>query len=222
MDYLQHHGIEGQRWGKRNGPPYPLSRSRMSAKEKARNPRTMTDDELRSAINRKRLENQYSSLSSRTGKYGKINSGISIAKKGLNLVGKSANTASNIYKLKGSTKKEAIDNIENLSKKEKKALKKAIPEYKNEKRAAIISNTSNLSEKALDIKVKPKVNFSEMSDAELKKAIDRMILEENYNDLYGLNKGKDYTEQVISDVGDAVSVLGSAVSIAMLIKELKE
>lgn len=24
-DYLQHHGIKGQRWGKQNGPPYPLS-----------------------------------------------------------------------------------------------------------------------------------------------------------------------------------------------------
>lgn len=25
-NYLAHHGIEGQRWGKRNGPPYPLER----------------------------------------------------------------------------------------------------------------------------------------------------------------------------------------------------
>lgn len=24
-DYIQHHGIKGQQWGKRNGPPYPLS-----------------------------------------------------------------------------------------------------------------------------------------------------------------------------------------------------
>lgn len=32
--YLQHHGILGQRWGKRNGPPYPLSRSKKSTKEK--------------------------------------------------------------------------------------------------------------------------------------------------------------------------------------------
>lgn len=24
QEYLEHHGIEGQKWGKRNGPPYPL------------------------------------------------------------------------------------------------------------------------------------------------------------------------------------------------------
>lgn len=25
---LQHHGIEGQRWGVKNGPPYPLERTK--------------------------------------------------------------------------------------------------------------------------------------------------------------------------------------------------
>lgn len=23
-DYLSHHGIKGQKWGVRNGPPYPI------------------------------------------------------------------------------------------------------------------------------------------------------------------------------------------------------
>lgn len=33
-NYLEHHGILGQRWGKKNGPPYPLGASDHSAREK--------------------------------------------------------------------------------------------------------------------------------------------------------------------------------------------
>lgn len=33
-DYLEHHGILGQSWGHRNGPPYPLSSGKHSASEK--------------------------------------------------------------------------------------------------------------------------------------------------------------------------------------------
>jgi len=36
-EYLAHHGILGMRWGKKNGPPYPLNASQMTAKEKAKN-----------------------------------------------------------------------------------------------------------------------------------------------------------------------------------------
>lgn len=42
-NYLVHHGIDGQKWGRRNGPPYPLLRNaagqlraRAQAKRKAR------------------------------------------------------------------------------------------------------------------------------------------------------------------------------------------
>ena len=35
-DYLMHHGIKGQKWGDRNGPPYPLGSDQKSAREKRR------------------------------------------------------------------------------------------------------------------------------------------------------------------------------------------
>lgn len=33
-EYIEHHGIQGQSWGHRNGPPYPLNPSDRSASEK--------------------------------------------------------------------------------------------------------------------------------------------------------------------------------------------
>lgn len=75
---LYHHGIEGQRWGKRNGPPYPLNSSAKSfterraakkaAKKNAEQEKTKTarqrakelsDDELRAQIARLKLEDEY-------------------------------------------------------------------------------------------------------------------------------------------------------------------
>ena len=35
-DYLEHHGILGQKWGKRNGPPYPLTGGKYSKVELAK------------------------------------------------------------------------------------------------------------------------------------------------------------------------------------------
>lgn len=37
-DYLIHYGIKNQKWGKKNGPPYPLSDDQRSAAEKKANP----------------------------------------------------------------------------------------------------------------------------------------------------------------------------------------
>lgn len=33
-EYLKHHGILGMKWGKKNGPPYPLGASDHSTSEK--------------------------------------------------------------------------------------------------------------------------------------------------------------------------------------------
>lgn len=36
-NYLEHHGILGQKWGKKNGPPYPLSSEQMTSRELRKN-----------------------------------------------------------------------------------------------------------------------------------------------------------------------------------------
>ena len=40
---LAHHGIKGQRWGKLNGPPYPLDYQEHSSIEKKQNPKATID-----------------------------------------------------------------------------------------------------------------------------------------------------------------------------------
>lgn len=72
--FLAHHGIIGQKWGEKNGPPYPLDSSQKSAAEKkkgksdaqketerakkiaSKNRGTLTDEELSEKIRRLEAE----------------------------------------------------------------------------------------------------------------------------------------------------------------------
>lgn len=42
--YLEHHGIKGQKWGVRNGPPYPLDYEDHNASEKSKNSKGSLDN----------------------------------------------------------------------------------------------------------------------------------------------------------------------------------
>ena len=44
-DYLEHHGVQGQKWGDRNGPPYPLKPGEHSAAEKKAGWRSSLSDD---------------------------------------------------------------------------------------------------------------------------------------------------------------------------------
>ena len=44
QDWLEHHGIKGQHWGVRNGPPYPLSFNDHSPAQKRLNPKSALDN----------------------------------------------------------------------------------------------------------------------------------------------------------------------------------
>lgn len=50
---LVHHGIKGQKWGKMNGPPYPLGSSPKSRRSKAEQ-RLTGSKRSRSAVGKKR------------------------------------------------------------------------------------------------------------------------------------------------------------------------
>ena len=53
-EYLKHHGILGQKWGKKNGPPYPLDASDHSSSEKKAGWRKSLDKDSSTEDNKKK------------------------------------------------------------------------------------------------------------------------------------------------------------------------
>lgn len=52
---LEHHGIRGQKWGKKNGPPYPLDYDAHSSEEKKQNAKLAIDGDASTGKTRKDL-----------------------------------------------------------------------------------------------------------------------------------------------------------------------
>ena len=61
-DYLEHHGILGQKWGAQNGPPYPLSPSDYSAAERKLNKMRSKSDSLKKKAAKKQIKAGKASL----------------------------------------------------------------------------------------------------------------------------------------------------------------
>lgn len=75
--------------------------------------------------------------------------------------------------------------------------------------------------------VKKKMDLSKMSDQELRDRINRANLEKQYNDLFGepakvtVSKGRQFAQNVLEVGGSVLAVTGSALGIALAIKELR-
>lgn len=97
--YLQHSGIVGMKWGKRNGPPYPLNYSDLSQEEKEQakqkavrsgniteavnNIDHFTDSELKQLKERFRLDQEVKSLAAES-----VNTGEKVVDATMNKIGK--------------------------------------------------------------------------------------------------------------------------------------
>lgn len=89
-DYLEHHGIDGQKWGQTNGPPYPIEPGNHSAAEK----RAMKKDIKWINKNEKKIKNKaYSQSKKEIDEYASLLS----RKYGLNANGKLSKSFINAY-----------------------------------------------------------------------------------------------------------------------------
>lgn len=86
----------------------------------------------------------------------------------------------------------------------------------NDLQRAINRPSTNRSKKRLDL--------SSMSDNELRDKISRELLERQYNDVFNAkqtSKGRTYVQKTLEVAGDVLAATGTALGIALAIKELK-
>lgn len=204
--YLQHHGVKGQRWGRRryqnkDGSLTPAGKKRRAAEEDVS---SLSDEELRSRINRLNLEKRYTNLSRSKG-----SNVLGTAGKVTSMGSDAGNIAKNANKLRGKSSQGA-----DLASKGADVATKSISA------ASKIKNISD--EKKLVKRTKPKLES--MSDEELRKVVNRMDMEQQYSSLKSesVSRGKVSAGQVLSIAGDVLAVGASATAIAVAIYNLKK
>lgn len=69
-----------------------------------------------------------------------------------------------------------------------------------------------------------RMDLSKMSDQEMRNKINRELLERQYNDMFApkkVSKGREVVKATLAVAGTTLALTGSALSIALAIKELK-
>lgn len=88
----------------------------------------------------------------------------------------------------------------------------------------LTSNTKRMIDSSVKNKKKTTMDLSSMSDKEMRDKINRAFLEKQYNEMFAPQKeakGREFASKVLDNAGNILAVTGSALSIALAIKELK-
>lgn len=80
------------------------------------------------------------------------------------------------------------------------------------------------NDNAIKNKPKQQMDLSNMTDKEMRDQINRKLLEKQYNDLFApqtTSKGREYAGKILDSAGTALAITGSALGVALAIKELR-
>ena len=190
-DYLVHHGILGQKWGVRR---YQNPDGSLTSEGKERyGYKTMSDSELRDAVNRKRLENRYKEL--KTGRGTNVSRSIESA------TGKAGQLAKAQYGDKN-PKTKTVNAAGNVAKDAGKIVDKA-------------TETKIKADRN-------KIDTSKLSKEDLQKAINRMELEKEYEKLSKseIERGKILTTDALQNIGLVASTAVDVVTLAALLNKV--
>lgn len=236
-NYIQHYGIEGQKWGQRNGPPYPLKPSAHSAAEKkaaratsggvskrkvkyggVQDMQGMSDEELTKASTRSKLESTYRQREAAANAH--------------NIKNTADASKLSTEELKAYNDRRAA--VDQYKKYQKDDYDKSVEERTKGLRTAksIVDNANNIN-KAIDKSIreyneenrrarKAAMDLSHLSDDDLRRAINRMNLERQYRDLtpVEITRGERVAANILRTTGTVMTTSSSALDIALKIKEL--
>lgn len=93
-----------------------------------------------------------------------------------------------------------------------------------EETANMTNKLKNINDKAIKNTTKTKMDLSNMTDKEMREQINRAILERQYNDMFSpqkTSKGREFASKLLDVGGDILAVTGSALGIALALKELR-
>ena len=207
---LYHWGVKGQKWGVRryqnkNGSLTPAGKKRYNNYENEA--KGMSDQELRTKINRMNLERKYVNLS--RGSNSKANKALDIANKTTAIGSEAGKIAKDGYKMMDMDSTNVKLSGQGLNILSKSAA--------GAKKIGNIAADKKIAKRA-------KSKLENMSDKELQDIVNRMDLEQQYSSLKKetISRGKVSTMDILDIVGSVVSIGASATAMAVSMYNLKK
>lgn len=198
---LYHHGILGQKWGIRRFQNPDGTRT--AAGKKRRNEyddiKNLSDDDLNKRLNRAKLEQRYNNLTSK-----KTNKTLDVIGKAATVATNTGNMANSGGQLAGIKKISKVGNVVNQSGNAIQAVKNSSKTFSNKKKSG--------------------VDISKMSDADLKKMVDRLDKEKQLREIEESTRktGSNYVETILDYAGAVTAIGAGALGIALAIKQLSK